>query len=208
VKVLPTLCLLTLVGMLPSGLAAQGWQPRITGSAASVTTVTLDSSGRSVADGFSVGVDGALRRGPVSLLAGYAEGPVGPRAERMVFGDGWAGVQYQVAPAFAVRAGPVVRVLIADSLTLRWVHWRVAGRVTAPLSFRDLSVYGEGWAGTGARSALTTGASTAVGGVVGVEWRIDRGALRVEYTLDEARRSTADRLTIERLALILDLTWR
>jgi hypothetical protein len=208
VNALPSLRLLVLIGCVPPALTAQGWEPRITGSAASITTVTMDSSGRSVSDGFNLGIDGALRRGPLTLLAGYSEGPVGPRGARMVFGEGWAAAQVQVVPAFAVRAGPVVRVLVADSLTVRWVHWRVVGRVTAPLSARDLFVTGEGWAGSGTRSGIPSRGSTAVGGSVGMEWRNERGALRVEYALDEARRSTAERLTIERLAFILDLTWR
>jgi hypothetical protein len=208
VKLTCTLHLVVLIGGLPPALAAQGWDPRITASVSNLTTVTMDSSSRRVADGFSVGVDGAVRRGRLTLLAGYAEGPIGTRAARMVLAEGWAGAQLQLVPALAIRAGPVVRVLVADSLTLRWVHWRVVGRVTAPLTPTELFAYGEGWAGAGARSGIPEARSSGVGGTVGVGWRIGRGSLRVEYAVDEARRPATDRLTVERLALILDLEWR
>lgn len=207
-QLLPLLRVLLLTGCVPTVLAAQSWEPRITATASSITTVTMDSSGRTIADGFSAGVDGALRRGRLTLLAGYAEGPVGPRSRRMVYGEGWAGAQYQVVPAFALRAGPVARVLVADSLTLRWVHWRLAGRFTAPLSVDDLFAYGETWAATGARSGIPDRRSMATGGTVGLGWRIARGVLRLEYAVDEARVGGADRLTIERLSVNFDLERR
>jgi hypothetical protein len=208
VKVTPKLIPLVLLGLVTQALDAQGWQPRISGSASSITAVTVDADGRRVANGFGLGVEGSLSRGAVALTAGYGEGPVGPPASRMILGEGWVGAQLQLVPAFALRAGPVARVLVDDSLTVRWVHWRVTGRVTAPLAASDVFAYAEGWAGSGSRSGTTAGSSSATGGTVGLEWRHARGALRIEYAMDEARRPAAERLTIERLALVVELERR
>ena len=101
-----------------------------------------------VGSGSMFGGEGRVGLGPVGLELGYWQGSLtsksGPTATEDIV-EGKALLGLSPLRWFTISGGPVARAYTTDAGTVRWLTWRIQGRVEDDLVPRTLRGYAELW---------------------------------------------------------------
>lgn len=161
--------------------------------------------------GMVYGGDARIGIGHAFIRGGYAEGRLlssGSGGGGRNIAEGVLEVGVRPFPGIEFGFGPFVRALSSDSVTERWVVWRLGAHGELPLYGDRLVCDVAFWEGVTARAEPVNATGTSAGGAAGVTYRIPGGryAFRLAYRVDEAPGGPAGGLAANEVAAEIQLT--